>query len=103
MRITDAMARALKLPAHVVIARDIAEQGNTSRRRSRGHAPAGRRRPGKQGDLACSSRSAPVWSMPPRWCDAVPQTATPRTATERSPPHPASHAITQEEHRHGHH
>jgi len=30
MRITDAMARALKLPAHVVIARDIAEQGNTS-------------------------------------------------------------------------
>ncbi len=30
MRITDAMARALKLPAHVAIARDIAEQGNTS-------------------------------------------------------------------------
>jgi 3-oxoacyl-[acyl-carrier-protein] synthase-3 len=30
MRITDAMARALKLPGHVVIARDIAEQGNTS-------------------------------------------------------------------------
>jgi 3-oxoacyl-[acyl-carrier-protein] synthase III len=30
MRITDAMARALKLPDHVVIARDIAEQGNTS-------------------------------------------------------------------------
>jgi 3-oxoacyl-(acyl-carrier-protein) synthase III len=30
MRITDAMARALKLPSHVVIARDIAEQGNTS-------------------------------------------------------------------------
>ncbi|WZH53121.1 MAG: ketoacyl-ACP synthase III [Nocardioides alkalitolerans] len=30
MRITDAMARAMKLPAHVRIARDIAEQGNTS-------------------------------------------------------------------------
>jgi 3-oxoacyl-[acyl-carrier-protein] synthase-3 len=30
MRITDAMARALKLPDHVVIARDIAYQGNTS-------------------------------------------------------------------------
>jgi 3-oxoacyl-[acyl-carrier-protein] synthase-3 len=30
MRITDAMARALKLPAHVAIARDIVEQGNTS-------------------------------------------------------------------------
>jgi 3-oxoacyl-[acyl-carrier-protein] synthase-3 len=30
MRITDAMARSLKLPDHVVIARDIAEQGNTS-------------------------------------------------------------------------
>ncbi|HEY1135182.1 MAG TPA: beta-ketoacyl-ACP synthase III [Nocardioides sp.] len=30
MRITDAMARAMKLPDHVRIARDIAEQGNTS-------------------------------------------------------------------------
>lgn len=30
MRITDAMARAMKLPATVKIARDIAEQGNTS-------------------------------------------------------------------------
>ena len=30
MRIIDAMARALKLPEHVVIARDIAYQGNTS-------------------------------------------------------------------------
>ncbi len=30
MRITDAMARTLKLPPDVVIARDIAEQGNTS-------------------------------------------------------------------------
>ena len=30
MRITDAMARALKLPPHVAIARDIAQQGNTS-------------------------------------------------------------------------
>ncbi len=30
MRITDAMARALKLPARVVIARDVAYQGNTS-------------------------------------------------------------------------
>ena len=30
MRITDAMARALKLPDSVVIARDIAYQGNTS-------------------------------------------------------------------------
>lgn len=30
MRITDAMARAMKLPDHVKIARDIAEQGNTS-------------------------------------------------------------------------
>ncbi len=30
MRITDAMARALKLPEHVVVARDIAYQGNTS-------------------------------------------------------------------------
>jgi 3-oxoacyl-[acyl-carrier-protein] synthase-3 len=30
MRITDAMARAMKLPEHVRIARDIAEQGNTS-------------------------------------------------------------------------
>ena len=30
MRITDAMARAMKLPPHVKIARDIAEQGNTS-------------------------------------------------------------------------
>ena len=30
MRITDAMARALKMPEHVVIARDIAYQGNTS-------------------------------------------------------------------------
>lgn len=30
MRITDAMARTLKLPEHVVIARDIAYQGNTS-------------------------------------------------------------------------
>jgi 3-oxoacyl-[acyl-carrier-protein] synthase-3 len=30
MRITDAMARSLKLPEHVAIARDIAEQGNTS-------------------------------------------------------------------------
>ncbi|WP_203335871.1 beta-ketoacyl-ACP synthase III [Nocardioides limicola] len=30
MRITDAMARAMKLPDRVTIARDIAEQGNTS-------------------------------------------------------------------------
>ncbi|WP_425576898.1 beta-ketoacyl-ACP synthase III [Nocardioides conyzicola] len=30
MRITDAMARAMKLPGRVKIARDIAEQGNTS-------------------------------------------------------------------------
>ena len=30
MRIVDAMARALKLPPHVAIARDIAYQGNTS-------------------------------------------------------------------------
>jgi 3-oxoacyl-[acyl-carrier-protein] synthase III len=30
MRITDAMARALRLPERVVIARDIAQQGNTS-------------------------------------------------------------------------
>ena len=30
MRITDAMARAMKLPDTVQIARDIAEQGNTS-------------------------------------------------------------------------
>jgi 3-oxoacyl-[acyl-carrier-protein] synthase-3 len=30
MRITDAMARALKLPEHVKVARDIAYQGNTS-------------------------------------------------------------------------
>jgi 3-oxoacyl-[acyl-carrier-protein] synthase III len=30
MRITDAMSRALKLPEHIMIARDIAEQGNTS-------------------------------------------------------------------------
>jgi len=30
MRIIDAMARAIKLPDHVRIARDIAEQGNTS-------------------------------------------------------------------------
>lgn len=30
MRITDAMAKALKLPDHVAIARDIAHQGNTS-------------------------------------------------------------------------
>ena len=30
MRIVDAMARSMKLPAHVQIARDIAEQGNTS-------------------------------------------------------------------------
>ena len=30
MRITDAMARAMKLPAHVHVARDIAEQGNAS-------------------------------------------------------------------------
>ena len=30
MRITDAMARAMKLPDHVKVARDIAEQGNAS-------------------------------------------------------------------------
>ena len=30
MRIIDAMARSIKLPEHVKIARDIAEQGNTS-------------------------------------------------------------------------
>jgi 3-oxoacyl-[acyl-carrier-protein] synthase III len=30
MRITDAMARAMKLPEHVRIARDVADQGNTS-------------------------------------------------------------------------
>jgi 3-oxoacyl-[acyl-carrier-protein] synthase III len=30
MRITDAMARAIKLPDHVKVARDIAQQGNTS-------------------------------------------------------------------------
>ena len=30
MRITDTMAKTLKLPGHVAIARDIAEQGNTS-------------------------------------------------------------------------
>ena len=30
MRITDAMFKALKLPADVVVARDIAYQGNTS-------------------------------------------------------------------------
>ena len=30
MRIIDAMARAMKLPQHVKIARDIADQGNTS-------------------------------------------------------------------------
>jgi 3-oxoacyl-[acyl-carrier-protein] synthase III len=30
MRITDAMIKALKLPVHVPVARDIADQGNTS-------------------------------------------------------------------------
>jgi 3-oxoacyl-[acyl-carrier-protein] synthase-3 len=30
MRITDTMIKALKLPSHVVVARDIEEQGNTS-------------------------------------------------------------------------
>jgi 3-oxoacyl-[acyl-carrier-protein] synthase-3 len=30
MRITDAMIKALKLPPHVPVARDIADQGNTS-------------------------------------------------------------------------
>ena len=30
MRIIDAMARSMKLPEHVTIARDIADQGNTS-------------------------------------------------------------------------
>jgi 3-oxoacyl-(acyl-carrier-protein) synthase III len=30
MRIIDAMARSIRLPEHVVVARDIAEQGNTS-------------------------------------------------------------------------
>jgi len=30
MRITDAMARALKLPKHVAVARDVVESGNTS-------------------------------------------------------------------------
>jgi 3-oxoacyl-[acyl-carrier-protein] synthase III len=30
MRITDAMSRALKLPEHVAVARDISHQGNTS-------------------------------------------------------------------------
>jgi 3-oxoacyl-[acyl-carrier-protein] synthase III len=30
MRITDAMSRALKLPGHVAVARDVAYQGNTS-------------------------------------------------------------------------
>ena len=30
MRITDAMARSMKLPSHVRIARDIVDQGNTS-------------------------------------------------------------------------
>ena len=30
MRIIDAMARAMKLPAHVKVGRDIADQGNTS-------------------------------------------------------------------------
>lgn len=30
MRIIDAMARSMKLPAHVRVARDIADQGNTS-------------------------------------------------------------------------
>ena len=30
MRIIDAMARSMKLPAHVKIARDIADQGNSS-------------------------------------------------------------------------
>ncbi|MGH3445552.1 MAG: 3-oxoacyl-[acyl-carrier-protein] synthase III C-terminal domain-containing protein, partial [Nocardioidaceae bacterium] len=30
MRITDAMARSMKLPQRVKIARDVAEQGNTS-------------------------------------------------------------------------
>jgi len=30
MRITDAMVRALKLPEHIAIARDIADSGNTS-------------------------------------------------------------------------
>ena len=30
MRIIDAMARSMKLPAHVKIARDVADQGNTS-------------------------------------------------------------------------
>jgi len=30
MRITDAMARQLKLPDHVIVARDIVDQGNTS-------------------------------------------------------------------------
>jgi 3-oxoacyl-[acyl-carrier-protein] synthase-3 len=30
MRITDAMARSMKLPDTVAIARDIAQQGNTS-------------------------------------------------------------------------
>ena len=63
MRIIDAMARAMKLPDTVRIARDIAEQGNTSaasiplaldrmiaggRRQVRRHRPAHRlrRRPG---------------------------------------------------------
>ncbi|MFD0599040.1 beta-ketoacyl-ACP synthase III [Catellatospora coxensis] len=67
LRIIDAMVRALKLPADVPVARDIAEAGNTSaasvplameRMRRDGQAPAGARR--------CSSASAPGSRTPHR-------------------------------------
>ena len=68
MRITDAMARAMKLPRHVKIARDIAEQGNTSaasiplaldRMFAEGDATVRRHR-------APDRASAPGWPTPPR-------------------------------------
>ena len=68
MRIIDAMARAIKLPERVVIARDIADQGNTSAASiplaARPDARGGRGQ--ERRHSRCSSPSAPASRTPPR-------------------------------------
>ena len=67
MRITDAMIKALKLPEHVAVARDIARPATRPPHRSRWRwsamLEAGE---AKSGGTALLIGSAPVWSTPRR-------------------------------------
>ena len=97
MRIIDAMARSMKLPERVKIARDIAEQGNTSA----ASIPLALDRMIDEGEAApatppCSSPSAPGWPTPPR-SSPSPDPRTPAHHPTRTTHTEGSHMATTEE------